>query len=86
MKRKVKEKELKEKIPSTIVVDCRWLLHRKKVNNKVKAQVIARQIKHRNDGMDTLAASATSLGTRPLIAMLADRNAAGGNWFATLGD
>eukprot|EP00972_Heterocapsa_arctica_P099404 14668545-Heterocapsa_arctica.AAC.1 len=52
MKRNAKEEELKEKVPGTIVVDCRWLLHRKQSNKKVKARLIARQVKHFNDGMD----------------------------------
>eukprot|EP00972_Heterocapsa_arctica_P101348 14937424-Heterocapsa_arctica.AAC.1 len=57
--RNADEAELKEKIPGTIVVDCRWQLHRKKANQKVKARVIARRVKHFNDGLDTFAATAT---------------------------
>eukprot|EP00972_Heterocapsa_arctica_P052206 7679129-Heterocapsa_arctica.AAC.1 len=86
MKRNADEAELKKKIPGTIVVDCRWHLHRKKSKQKVKARVIARQVKHFNDGLDTFAATATSAGTRALIALLADYNAAGGDWVATFGD
>eukprot|EP00972_Heterocapsa_arctica_P099347 14661255-Heterocapsa_arctica.AAC.1 len=67
MKRNADEAELKEKIPGTIGVDCRWHLQRKKTNQKVKARVIARQVKHFNDGLDTFAATATSAGTRALI-------------------
>eukprot|EP00972_Heterocapsa_arctica_P019690 2905539-Heterocapsa_arctica.AAC.1 len=66
MKRNADEVELKEKIPGTIVVDCRWLLHREKSNQTVKARVIARQVKHFNNGLDTFAATATSVGTRAL--------------------
>eukprot|EP00972_Heterocapsa_arctica_P060255 8886754-Heterocapsa_arctica.AAC.1 len=55
-------------------------------NKKVKARIIARQVKHFNDGLDTSAATATSVGTRALIALLADYNAAGGEWVAVFGD
>eukprot|EP00972_Heterocapsa_arctica_P081900 12071055-Heterocapsa_arctica.AAC.1 len=46
------------------IIDCRWHLHRKAATKKVKARVIARQVKHFNDGLDTFAATATSVGAR----------------------
>eukprot|EP00972_Heterocapsa_arctica_P107879 15888808-Heterocapsa_arctica.AAC.1 len=64
MKRDADEAELKEKIPGTVVVDCRWLLHRKASTGRVKARLVARQVKHFNDGLDTFAATATSVGAR----------------------
>eukprot|EP00972_Heterocapsa_arctica_P050195 7382756-Heterocapsa_arctica.AAC.1 len=64
MKRDADESELKENIPGTVVVDCRWLLHRKKATKKVKARAIDRQVRHGRDELDTFAATATSVGAR----------------------
>eukprot|EP00972_Heterocapsa_arctica_P079260 11682994-Heterocapsa_arctica.AAC.1 len=38
-------KEEENNVPGTELVTCRWLLHRKKSNKKVKARIIAQQIK-----------------------------------------
>eukprot|EP00972_Heterocapsa_arctica_P101948 15020510-Heterocapsa_arctica.AAC.1 len=43
MSRPAKEEE--KDVPGTELVNCRWLLHRKKTTKKVKARVIAQQIK-----------------------------------------
>ena len=57
-------------------IGTRWLIHRK-VSGKVKARLVAQQIKWTNDGMDTFAATATSAGVRLLLAILANRNKKG---------
>eukprot|EP00972_Heterocapsa_arctica_P033529 4935612-Heterocapsa_arctica.AAC.1 len=85
MKRDADESELKENVPGTVVVDCRWLLHRKKATKKVKARVIARQVRHGRDELDTFAATAASVGARVLLALLAARNDAGDDWLASFG-
>eukprot|EP00972_Heterocapsa_arctica_P014651 2157990-Heterocapsa_arctica.AAC.1 len=59
--------ESEKKVPGTEVVDCRWLLHRKTATGVVKARLITRQVKYFNDGLDTFAATATSVGARTLI-------------------
>eukprot|EP00972_Heterocapsa_arctica_P102420 15092002-Heterocapsa_arctica.AAC.1 len=56
--------EAEKQIDGKEVIDCRWLLHRKPATKKVKARLIARQVKHFNDGLDTFAATATSVGAR----------------------
>eukprot|EP00972_Heterocapsa_arctica_P004836 716915-Heterocapsa_arctica.AAC.1 len=48
--------------------------------------MVARQVKHFNDGLDTFAATATSVGARALIALLAAYNDAGRDWVAVFGD
>eukprot|EP00972_Heterocapsa_arctica_P013361 1965319-Heterocapsa_arctica.AAC.1 len=66
--------ESEKDVPGTeIVVDCRWLLHRKKATKKVKARIIA-------------PATATSVGARTLIALLAEKNKNGEDWIAVFGD
>eukprot|EP00972_Heterocapsa_arctica_P055932 8249745-Heterocapsa_arctica.AAC.1 len=72
--------ESEKDVPGTEIVDCRWLLHRKKATAKVKARVITRQVKYFNDGLDTFAATATSVGARTLIALLAEKNQHGEDW------
>ena len=57
-------------------IGTRWLIHRK-LTGKVKARLVAQQIKWTNDGMDTFAATATSAGARLLLAILAKRNRSG---------
>ena len=66
-------------------IGTRWLIHRK-VTGKVKARLVAQQIKWTNDGMDTFAATATSAGARLLLAILAKRNRNGEDYVAILGD
>ena len=66
-------------------IGTRWLIHRK-VTGKVKARLVAQQIKWTNDGMDTFAATATSAGARLLLAILAKRNRSGEDYVAILGD
>eukprot|EP00972_Heterocapsa_arctica_P077034 11360005-Heterocapsa_arctica.AAC.1 len=56
--------ESEKDVPGTEIVDCRWLLQRKAATKKVKARLIARQVKYFNDGLDTFAATATSVGAR----------------------
>ena len=66
-------------------IGTRWLIHRK-VAGKVKARLVAQQIKWTNDGIDTFAATATSAGARLLLAILAKRNRSGEDNVAILGD
>jgi hypothetical protein len=66
-------------------IGTRWLLHRK-ATGKVKARLVAQQIKWTNDGMDTFAATATSAGARLLLAILMKRNRSGEDYVAVLGD
>ena len=66
-------------------IGTRWLIHRK-VTGKVKARLVAQQIKWTNDGMDTFAATATSAGARLLLAIPAKRNRNGEDYVAILGD
>eukprot|EP00972_Heterocapsa_arctica_P071722 10595046-Heterocapsa_arctica.AAC.1 len=56
--------EAEKKILDKEIIECRWHLRRKPATKKVKARVIARQAKHFNDGLDTFAATATSVGAR----------------------
>eukprot|EP00972_Heterocapsa_arctica_P005520 815447-Heterocapsa_arctica.AAC.1 len=55
-------KEEEKDVPGTELVTCQWLHHRKKSNKKVKARLVAQQIKWSNDGLDAFAATATSVG------------------------
>eukprot|EP00972_Heterocapsa_arctica_P052566 7733628-Heterocapsa_arctica.AAC.1 len=68
------------------LLTCRWLLYRKKNMKKVKAQVFAQHIKWCNDGLDTFAAMATSVGAYMLIALRAEQNRRGEDWMAVFGD
>ncbi len=68
------------------VIDCRWHLHRKPATKKVKARVVARQIKHYNDELDTFAATATTVGARVLLAYLAHKIDGKEPWTAFFGD
>eukprot|EP00972_Heterocapsa_arctica_P055812 8232789-Heterocapsa_arctica.AAC.1 len=56
--------ESEKNVPGMEIVDCRWLLHRRPATKKVKAQLIARQVKYFNDGLDTFAATAKLVGAR----------------------
>eukprot|EP00972_Heterocapsa_arctica_P020692 3050983-Heterocapsa_arctica.AAC.1 len=69
--------ESKKNVPGTEIVDCRWHVHRKPATKKVKARAIAHQVMYFNDGLDTFAATATSVGARVLLALLADKNKSG---------
>ena len=66
-------------------IGTRWLINRK-VSGKVKARIVAQQIKWTSDGMDTFAATATAAGARLLLAILAKRNRNGEDYVAILGD
>jgi hypothetical protein len=66
-------------------IGTRWLIHRK-VSGKVKARLVAQQIKWTSDGMDTFAATATSAGARLLLAILTKRNKKGEDYMAVPGD
>ena len=66
-------------------IGTRWLIHRR-ATGKVKARLVAQQIKWTNDGMDTFAATATSAGARLLLAIPAKRNRNGEDYVAILGD
>ena len=66
-------------------IGTRWLIHRK-VTGKVKARLVAQQIKWTNDGMDTFAATATSAGAKLLPAILAKRNRNDEDYVAILGE
>ncbi len=81
--------EVKACGPSAVLVDCRWLLHRKPTG-RVKARMVARQVKHSVDDMDTFAATATTTGARLLLGLTAWRNAEAGergkDWCVSFGD
>eukprot|EP00972_Heterocapsa_arctica_P109591 16133396-Heterocapsa_arctica.AAC.1 len=72
-------KEEDKVVPGTKLVICRWLLHRRKSNKKVKARIIAQHIKWCNDGLDTFAATSMSVEACMLIALMAERNRRGEN-------
>ena len=61
------------------------MIHRK-VTGKVKARLVAQQVKWTNDGMDTFTATTIPAGERLLLAILANRNRNGKNYVAILGD
>eukprot|EP00972_Heterocapsa_arctica_P040889 6025982-Heterocapsa_arctica.AAC.1 len=78
--------ESEKSVLGTEIVGTRWLLHRKKATGKGKARLVAQQVQYCNDGLDTFAATATSVGARTLVALLADRNRRGGDWTPLFGD
>eukprot|EP00972_Heterocapsa_arctica_P060862 8976561-Heterocapsa_arctica.AAC.1 len=45
-------KEEERNVPGTDYVTTRWLIHRKKSNGRVKARLVAQQVKWWNDGLD----------------------------------
>jgi hypothetical protein len=49
---KVKEEE--KDVPGTEMVHTRWLLHRKPSTHKVKARLVAQQVRYGRDELDTL--------------------------------
>eukprot|EP00972_Heterocapsa_arctica_P094630 13953861-Heterocapsa_arctica.AAC.1 len=63
--------ESEKDVPDTEIVDSRG------------ARLIARQVKY---GLDTFAATVTSVGARMLNALLAEKNNNGENWIAVFGD
>eukprot|EP00972_Heterocapsa_arctica_P061294 9037672-Heterocapsa_arctica.AAC.1 len=76
----------KKLIDGKEVIDYRWLLHRKSATQKVKAKLIARQVKHYNDEQNTFTATATTEEARVLLAYLAHKIDGKDSWTAFFGD
>ena len=81
---KVKEEE--KDVPGTEMVHTRWLLHRKPSTHKVKARLVAQQVRYGRDELDTYAATASMTGLRLLIALMLLNRQHGEDWCLFLGD